>query len=469
MLKTHNWIGILIAALLVAGCSGGRTSPTPLLISTVLPPTATLSPTPYPTLSPTDTAEPSATPIGGGSIIAYTSWFGSVSLIKGDGSDAHTVGVAGSSAFPQWSPDGKWLAYLVLDGPFEENGTESKPVRTAQLWVSAPDGSNSKQVAEFNYPQLAQGNTPVVDFLSYTHLFWSPDSTQLAYLNYVNHVETSQRTVDFEIWVASVSGGNKQRIATATLAWDDWTYRTRPLAWSPDGSQIAYTTFSSSDHGVYVVSENGGEPKRLTDSKFASYPTWTSDGKSILFVESSILSHVTASGHPMLSLTPGTLKLVSVEGGDVAKLSDEQVVEPTLSPDGSQVAYHVDGKGIVVLNLSDKTEMVVSPACAYFGNLYSIGWSQDGRLLAFESGTPIANGCSFDENYGWRVFNLKDAEIVRIPSLWGGYSFSPDSTQLVAPSGSSSGFSGELMLAYLQDGTKSSLGINQVFGPIWQP
>jgi len=420
MLKTHNWIGILIAALLVTGCGGGLASPTPPLTNiapppTAPPPTATLSPTP----APTDTPEPTATPIGGGSIIAYTNWFGSVSLIKGDGSNAHTVGVAGSSAYPQWSPDGKRLAYLELDGPFDETGTGPKPVRTAKLWVAAPDGSNAKQVAEFKYPQLARGNTPVVHFLPYTHLFWSPDSTRLAYLNYVNHVESSQRTVDFEIWVASVSGGDTQRIATTTLAWDDWTHRTRPLAWSPDGSQIAYTTFSSLDRGVYVVSANGSEARRLTDSKFANYPTWTSDGKSILFVESSILSHASIRGQPWLSLTPGILMLVSAEGGDVAELTEEQVVEPALSPDGSQVAYHVDGRGIVVLNLSDKTEMVVSPACAFFGNLYSIRWSPDGRLLTFESGTPKANGCTFDESYGWRVFTLQGAEIVRIPSRWG--------------------------------------------------
>jgi Tol biopolymer transport system component len=384
--------------------------------------------------------------------------------MKADGSDSKPA-FTGFAGFPQWSPDGTRFSYLVEDSLFQSD-PEPAQVRTAQLWVAAADGSNPRQIATIKYPQLAYGNAPLMDFLPYTYVFWSPDSTSLAYLNYVNHDETTQRSVDFEIRGVSTNGGDSYLIASTTLAWDDWTYRSRPLAWSPDGNQIAYTSFSRSKHGLYVVSAQGGETRQLTSSLFASYPAWTNDGKSILFVESPILSHMRMNGtKSWLSLTPGTLRLVSVESGDATDLSKSQVIEPVLSPDGSQVAYYVNGTGVVVLNLSDKVEMIVSPACAYMGNLYSINWSPDGRYLAFQSGTPFSNGCTFDDSYGWRVFNLQGAEIVRIPATWGGYSFSPDSTRFIAPSGGS----GQLMLANLLDGSKSDTGIAQAYGPVWQP
>ena len=53
---------------------------------------------------------------------------------------------------------------------------------------------------------------------------------------------------------------------------------------SPDGSQIAYSTHADGDSDVYVVGSDGGVARRLTWEPTGSIATgWTPDGKDVLF------------------------------------------------------------------------------------------------------------------------------------------------------------------------------------------
>jgi Tol biopolymer transport system component len=72
---------------------------------------------------------------------------GQLSLIRPDGSDAHTIGVDGDT--PDWSPDGKHFVYV------HENA----------LWVTDPDGSNAHRL-------IPDGHSPA----------WSRDGQMIAFL-----------------------------------------------------------------------------------------------------------------------------------------------------------------------------------------------------------------------------------------------------------------------------------------------
>lgn len=75
---------------------------------------------------------------------------GQISLIKPNGSEAHTIGVNGDA--PDWSPDGKHLVY----------------VHESALWVVDPDGANAHRL-------IPDGHSPA----------WSRDGKAIAFLRTV--------------------------------------------------------------------------------------------------------------------------------------------------------------------------------------------------------------------------------------------------------------------------------------------
>jgi tricorn protease len=92
----------------------------------------------------------------------------------------------------------------------------------------------------------------------------SPDGSKLAF------------SYQGDIWVAPSAGGKAVPL-TDNVEMDD-----RPV-WSPDGSQIAFTSDRYGNNDVFVVDADGGRPKRVTYFSASDVPTsWTPDGKSVL-------------------------------------------------------------------------------------------------------------------------------------------------------------------------------------------
>lgn len=60
-------------------------------------------------------------------------------------------------------------------------------------------------------------------------------------------------------------------------------------AWSPDGSQIAYVTWTRSGGQLYSIASTGGQPRQLTNSPaFYSYPAYSSDGSKIAYINGAV-------------------------------------------------------------------------------------------------------------------------------------------------------------------------------------
>src|SRR5438445_3953430 len=77
----------------------------------------------------------------------------------------------------------------------------------------------------------------------------------------LRHPTVSRDSVAFEyagdLWVVSRSGGQARRV-TSTQGVELDPY------FSPDGSQIAYTSTVAGNTDAYVVPTAGGDPRRLT-------------------------------------------------------------------------------------------------------------------------------------------------------------------------------------------------------------
>ncbi len=101
-----------------------------------------------------------------------------------------------------------------------------------------------------------------------TGLAWSPDGTQIAF--------SSGSIEESGLYILDV----KQLKATPVIL-GLWIYEP---AWSPDGSQIAFALYNNSSLNIYTIYPNGTHPVRLTDRfRINTSPTWSPDGNYIAF------------------------------------------------------------------------------------------------------------------------------------------------------------------------------------------
>jgi tricorn protease len=126
-----------------------------------------------------------------------------------------------------------------------------------------------------------------------------------------------------DIWTVPRDGGEAQRLTSVNAV-------TAGPYFSPDGSQIAYSTRENGVVEVYVISADGGVPRRITWDPSGNFAVgWTADGKDVLFASPRtsysdffrlFRTHADGTG------SPEALPLPSAVFG-------------SYSPDGSTLAY----------------------------------------------------------------------------------------------------------------------------------
>ena len=89
----------------------------------------------------------------------------------------------------------------------------------------------------------------------------------------------SERDGNMEIYVMDNDGGNPRRLTNNPL--DEWY-----PSWSPDGKRIAFTSMKNGGNWeIYVMDADGGNQRNLTKNPFSDRdPSWSPDGKRIAFV-----------------------------------------------------------------------------------------------------------------------------------------------------------------------------------------
>jgi tricorn protease len=126
-----------------------------------------------------------------------------------------------------------------------------------------------------------------------------------------------------DIWTVSREGGEAERLTSVSAV-------TAGPYFSPDGTQIAYSTREHGVDDVYVVKADGGVPRRLTWDPEGNYAEgWTPDGKEVLF----------ASIHESYSDFPRLFETRADGVGTPTVLPLPTADEGSFSPDGSMIAY----------------------------------------------------------------------------------------------------------------------------------
>lgn len=201
------------------------------------------------------------------------------------------------------------------------------------ICITSPDGSNEGQLIQSGPGAVANPS-------------WSADGQKLAYEN------------GSDIWTANADGTNKQLFRSGasdpsyapdndTIAFTDtatnhiWTKSSTTStqvtsgtstdlepAFSPDGTKIAYASIASGDTvshiWVVTVSPTIGTPVQLTTGANDEAPSWSPDGRTILFDSGST----------------GLLYTVPASGGAATQLgSGVAGYDASYSPDGTQISY----------------------------------------------------------------------------------------------------------------------------------
>ena len=299
-----------------------------------------------------------------------------------------TLAIRGGSA-PQFSPDGKWLAYTISEWDKENDR------RVSHIYLVSSNGGQPIKLTNGE-----KGETSPQ---------WSPDSTHIAF--------NADRDKGNQIWIINASGGEAEKLTTEENG-------ASSPRWSPDGKYITFVTRDTPkdkaerekrkkdkfdtivvDKGytyshLWTINVATKEKKRVTQGEFtASSPQWSPDSKWIAYVSSR--SGAQESSYTDISEDRDTnVYIVSSPGGTPRQLTTYPGANnnPQWSPDGKWIAYTAgnDSKSWVA-----KTDVMViaaeggTPRNVTQSFYESVGggltWAPDGKTIYFLSGVGMYN------------------------------------------------------------------------------
>lgn len=150
---------------------------------------------------------------------------------------------------------------------------------------------------------------------------WSPDGNRLVF---ASNRAGDRRWRIYTVWA-------EENGATADHAFGE------SPAWHPTRDQIAYRGCDDSGNrcGLWTMNGNGGDRTQLTDVPADSHPTWSPDGRYIVFMSNERHGNM-------------DLYRVDISSQAVTRLTTNPSVDgiPTVSPDSTSVAFFTNRSGV---------------------------------------------------------------------------------------------------------------------------
>ena len=259
------------------------------------------------------------------------------------------------------SPDGRRVAYWNRDGLFVTNrdGTDTKQINNSTFHGWSPDSrwfaySTEPQFDVYSHELLVPGGFFVTNLDGtdtkeihkgrrwiWIRSTWSPDSTRIAYWS---------GSDEGLLAVYSLDGSGTQLIANIIPDSGDAVVG---FSWSPDSSRIAYTT----NDGYRVSNADGTDARDLVDSAgllggelVSPTTSWSPDGSHIVLASGRIDGGEYYSDD-YITRVEGTDLIDSYSLDDIFSSNSNRRVG--WSQDGRLVAYSAQGHDFAVLSTSE--------------------------------------------------------------------------------------------------------------------
>jgi TolB protein len=204
-----------------------------------------------------------------------------ICVMNADGSNARRLtSMKHGADSPSFSPDGKQIVFAAANG------------KELDLYVIGVNGTGLRRLTRTPWDE----DGPV----------WSPDGALIAFVG--------DATGNADIYTMPARGGNETDITRSP--WSD----TDP-AWSPNGKGLAFASNRGGSTQLWVMSRNGSQTSRLTPFQ-AITPAFSPDGREIV-----------ATG-------AGGLYLLDLAAGKAGRLTKGKVdTEPSWSHDGRLIVF----------------------------------------------------------------------------------------------------------------------------------
>ncbi len=362
---------------------------------------------------------------------------------------------------PSLSPDGKWIVYVSdasgnddiylqavggenpIDLTKDSSAGDSEPALSPDgeriafrseregggIFVMGRTGESPRRVVE-------KGFDPA----------WSPDGEEIAYSTRPLKLGVFTGS-GAELWAVSVASGRTRRLFGKDAAQPDW---------SPHGHRVAFVTTVTQGAGQDIVTvpaagEGTGEAVRLsTGSSIDWSPIWSADGRHVYFISNRSgtmnlwripveeLSGRVLGAPESLSAPSGFVSDLAVSGDGkrvvFASVNQQTNIQrvgfdiktatvrgdptwvtggnvnlgaPDVTPDGEWIAYVDSGRdfhGISILRVGGTASR------ALVDSAFVPSWSQDGGLMAFNSGRAGASNLWRIRRDGTGLEQLTDAK-----------------------------------------------------------
>lgn len=235
--------------------------------------------------------------------------------------------------YPEWSPDGKRLAYhanprgFSLSGPFDAYVLDVASGKSTLLPISS-------------HPALEDDNHAMIG--------WSPDSGRIAFHAGLGMAQSRP----YRIVISDPNGEYFYTIPS-----QDYPGEAIYASWSPDGRWLAFvlTNFQSAGiSGLYVmeVGENLGDPLGEPILVFLGnndilFPDWSPDGRQITFAYNQPISR--PGNAPFSQSQTDEIYAINSDGTDLRQITQSppgtRNMHPVWLPDGSGVMFASDRAG----------------------------------------------------------------------------------------------------------------------------
>lgn len=309
---------LVILSILFSGCMPAVNPTVGLVANTPIP--TTLPATPALPAS-TATSTPAA-PVWTANAISFSTFSisgqSNLAFMRMGENNVQSIPNTANATTANWTFDGKRIAYIIHNGD--------------QDWSMYLIGADGK-----NQVRLTKG------FLDYFPS-WSPDGKRIAFVRNGN------------LWIMDITDGPKPEASNLRQLTSDPQDCIWSLDWSPDGSQIVFDAQKGNPTGtasysnpltseIYMINADGSNLRRLTDNAIMdSGPTWSPDGKTIVFASSR-------DGDPQYTMkmayistdNKGAFELYSMtaDGQNIQRLTQNTANDynPAWSPDGRSIAF----------------------------------------------------------------------------------------------------------------------------------